>query len=205
LTEEVKVLKDALNQVRLSLRTLSDTVSALRTGTDASAKATGAQIGKMNEQLSKLGETMDRLERSQSEPAARLGKVIETLDRLDKRAAAMAGQPEGAERRSAAAPLTQAAEAIERRAPTSVSLDTTASIPTVPAKPTRVEEPAGPPIVEGWTVRRVYDGTAFLDGRDRSIEVEAGDNIRGVGRVQEIRRLDGRWVVVTNRGLILSR
>jgi hypothetical protein len=45
---------------------------------------------------------------------------------------------------------------------------------------------------------------ALLEGPDRLIEVEAGETIRGVGRVQEIKRQDGRWVVITSRGLIVS-
>jgi hypothetical protein len=62
-----------------------------------------------------------------------------------------------------------------------------------------------PPAVEGWTVRRVYGGVAYIEGPDRIVEVEPGDNIRGVGRVEDIRRQGNRWVVVTNRGLIFSR
>ena len=34
---------------------------------------------------------------------------------------------------------------------------------------------------------------------------EAGDSLPGLGRIETIRRQDGRWVVVTSRGLIVSR
>jgi hypothetical protein len=32
-----------------------------------------------------------------------------------------------------------------------------------------------------------------------------GDTIRGIGRVHDIKKIDGRWAVLTARGLILSR
>jgi hypothetical protein len=36
-------------------------------------------------------------------------------------------------------------------------------------------------------------------------EVVPGANLPGLGRVETIRRQDGRWVVVTSRGLIVAR
>jgi hypothetical protein len=35
------------------------------------------------------------------------------------------------------------------------------------------------------------------------IEVDQGDVVPGLGRVDAIRKQDGRWVVVTPRGLIM--
>jgi len=54
-------------------------------------------------------------------------------------------------------------------------------------------------------LRDVYDGGAVVEGRSGTYEVYAGDPIPGVGRVDAIRRQDGRWVVVTSRGLIVAR
>jgi hypothetical protein len=59
-------------------------------------------------------------------------------------------------------------------------------------------------VVPGWVVRSVYDGTALIQGRIGMIEVEVGDPLPGGGRVEAIRRQDGRWVVVTSKGLILA-
>ena len=53
-------------------------------------------------------------------------------------------------------------------------------------------------------VREVRRGTAFIEGRMGVIEVDQGDIVPGLGRVEAIRKQDGRWVVVTSRGLILS-
>jgi hypothetical protein len=52
-------------------------------------------------------------------------------------------------------------------------------------------------------VRRVFDGAALVESRHGVIEVEPGDNLPGIGRIQEIKRQDGRWVVVTAKGLIM--
>src|SRR6476646_5608806 len=58
--------------------------------------------------------------------------------------------------------------------------------------------------VGGWVVRDVHRGTALIEGRMGIIEVEQGDLVPGLGRVDAIRKQDGRWVVLTSRGLITS-
>ena len=64
-------------------------------------------------------------------------------------------------------------------------------------------KPAAPAVVEGWVVRKAMRGAALVEGRYGIIEVEPGDHLPGVGRVEDIKRQDGRWVVVTARGLIV--
>lgn len=91
--------------------------------------------------------------------------------------------------------------------------DATGSIPApapTPAKPAQVQakpalQIARLPTLEGWTVRDVFNGGALVEGRAGIFEVYAGDPLPGVGRVDAIRRQDGRWVVVTSRGLIVAR
>ena len=61
------------------------------------------------------------------------------------------------------------------------------------------------PTVEGWVLRDVADGAALIEGRRGMFEVYAGDPVPGLGRVDAIRRQDGRWVVVTSKGLIVAR
>jgi hypothetical protein len=180
LAAETRILKDGLAQVRGSVRSLSDNVGGVRANIDSSGKATMAQITKLNDQIAKLGDAVARLEHAQSEPAAKLSKVIDTLEKLERRAATLA---------SADAP------------------ETTGSVPTAAKAVVRgaPPQPLQPPMVNGWVVRRVFDGVAMLDGPDRTIEVEPGDNIRGVGRVEDIQRQGNRWVVLTSRGMIVSR
>ena len=60
-------------------------------------------------------------------------------------------------------------------------------------------------IVTGWAVRDVYRGVAMLQSRVGSmVEVETGDVLPGLGRIEAIRRQDGRWVVITSKGMITS-
>jgi len=63
---------------------------------------------------------------------------------------------------------------------------------------------AKPGVGEGWVLRKAYRGAALVEGRYGIIEVEPGDTLPGVGRVEEIKRQDGRWVVVTGKGLIVG-
>jgi hypothetical protein len=85
--------------------------------------------------------------------------------------------------------------------------ETTGSIPsaeTKPTKPAESKDVSKPAIVGGWVVRDVYGGRALLQHRYALYEVERGSDIPGVGRVETIKRQDGRWVVVTPKGLITS-
>ena len=60
-------------------------------------------------------------------------------------------------------------------------------------------------MVDGWALRDVGNGGALIEGRGGIYEVYAGDPVPGLGRVHAIRKQDGRWVVVTSKGLIVSR
>jgi hypothetical protein len=59
-------------------------------------------------------------------------------------------------------------------------------------------------VLEGWLVRDVHRGTALIEGRTGLFEVDSGDTLPGVGRVESIRKQDGRWIVVTSKGTIMS-
>jgi hypothetical protein len=174
-TDEVKALRESVAQVRGSVRALSDSIAALRNNTETAGK--GAQA-----QLAKLNEAVERVERSQTEPSARLAKLSEAVDRLERRT--------GTANASHVAPPP---------AP-----DTTGSLRPPPLPPLGGDPAANRPIIEGWALRSVSQGIAIVQGRMGSYEVEVGDDIRGAGRVQNIRRQqDGRWVVVTSRGVIM--
>jgi hypothetical protein len=88
-------------------------------------------------------------------------------------------------------------------ATTTVAKDVTGSVTPTPAPPKT--EVGRLPTVEGWVLRDVAYGGALIEGRRGIYEVYAGDPVPGLGRVDAIRRQDGRWVVVTSRGLIVAR
>jgi hypothetical protein len=112
---------------------------------------------------------------SSSAANAQLSKIVEQVDKVERAHA-------------------------DRRAATSALPDVAGTV----TGDTKSSPPAKPPVVEGWVVRRVFDGAAALvESRHGVIEVEPGDSVPGVGRIQEIKRQDGRWVVVTAKGLIV--
>jgi hypothetical protein len=123
---------------------------------------------------------------------AQFAKVGERFSRLEQAQA----EP--------AAKLAQAIQSLERldRRESASSLTTGSVTPQPAAAPLPTPKPQ---IVHGWVVRDVYDGTALIEGRRGLIEVSPGDVVPGAGRVEAIRRQDGRWVVITQKGLITSQ
>jgi hypothetical protein len=120
---------------------------------------------------------------------AQLTRISERIDRVERSQA----EP--------AAKLTKAIDTLERLARgEAASKDVTGS---VAAAASALNQPAKPAAVEGWVVRDVYRGTALIEGRMGAIEVDQGDVVPGLGRVDAIRKQDGRWVVVTPKGLIM--
>jgi hypothetical protein len=60
-------------------------------------------------------------------------------------------------------------------------------------------------VVPDWSIRDVHDGYVYVQGHGEIYEVTPGAPLPGLGPVQDIKRRDGRWVVVTPRGLIVSQ
>jgi hypothetical protein len=163
-------------------RALKDSIARITTDVAALKAAVDTSGRSANSQLVKLGDRLDRFERAQAEPAAKLAKLAEAIERIERRA-----------------PGPNAAAAAH---------DTTGAIAAVaPSPPPQAvaARNAGPPVLEGWVVRSVYNGAALLQGRLGLVAVERGDTLPGLGRIENIRRQDGRWVVVTSKGLILAR
>ncbi|RDV03930.1 OmpH family outer membrane protein [Undibacter mobilis] len=61
------------------------------------------------------------------------------------------------------------------------------------------------PVVSDWSVRGARNGYVYVEGRYGDIyQVVPGAPLPGLGPVESIRRLDGRWVVTTPKGIIVS-
>ncbi|MCK1391574.1 hypothetical protein [Bradyrhizobium sp. 1] len=158
---------------------------ALKANVEHTSKTGLSQSNRANDRL-------DKLEKAQAEPMAKIAKLSESVDKLR-------ATPPAAPVQAAAAPAKETTGSI---APTQVATAAAAPAP-VPAAPKT--EIGRLPTLEGWRLRDVANGGALIEGRDGLYEVYAGDPIPGVGRVDAIRRQDGRWVVVTSKGLIVSR
>jgi len=141
-------------------------------------------------QLNKASDRLDNVEKAQAEPAAKLAKLSEAVDKL--RTA------------QASAPTAAAAPAPAKDITGSIPQQAAAAAPPAPAASPKPEV-ARMPTVEGWILRDVANGSALIESRRGMYEVYAGDPIPGLGRVDAIRKQDGRWVVVTSKGLIVAR
>jgi hypothetical protein len=147
-------------------------------------KASVEHTSKMGmSQFNKTSDRLDKVEKAQAEPAAKLAKLSETVDKL---------------RATPPAAVAAATPVAAREVTGSVA-------PAAAAAASARTEVGRLPTVEGWTLRDVANGGALIESRRGIYEVYAGDPIPGVGRVDAIRKQDGRWVVVTSKGLIVAR
>jgi hypothetical protein len=159
-------------------------------GTDQTSQP--GQIQGVDNQTS---ERLDRLERAEAESSAKIVRLNDTTERLR---AAMQSTPGMA---AVAPPPPAPRDPIGSASQTTGSASSLAARPTTPPK----ADSGKLPIVQGWSLRDVSHGVAVIEGRNGFYEVYAGDPIPGLGRVDAIRRQDGRWVVVTSKGLVVSR
>jgi hypothetical protein len=169
---------------------------ALKAGLDHTSKMALTQFNKTSDRL-------DRIEKAQAEPTAKLAKLSEALERL----------------RATPAPVPVVAAAPTPVAPKEVTgsvtppVAATAAPAPAAAPPTAAPASATPPrpevghlpTVDGWYLADVGYGGALIRNRRGTFEVYAGDYIPGLGRIDAIRKQDGHWVVVTSKGLVVAR
>jgi hypothetical protein len=188
---ELKSVRTALDGLR-SERRAGDAPAKQAQLIERSAAETAAKLVKLSEQL-------DRIEKTQRDPA-RLGAIVERLERIEKQAqtAAIAPAPTPAPAPAAAPKPVAAAPA------PAADVATTGSLP--PARPAEaVVDPRKLP-AENYTLRDVEDGYALVEGRNgRFFEVAVGMNLPGLGRVEAIERRGRQWVVVTPKGFVAER
>lgn len=127
-----------------------------------------------NGQFAKIADRLDRVERAQTEPAAKLTHIADAVDRLEKKSVAAA----------ASAP------------------ETTGSI----GAPASIEGAKSDKLLQDWVVQDARRGHALVASRYGGVfDVTVGSVLPGLGHVQTIKRQDGEWVVLTDKGLITER
>jgi hypothetical protein len=67
-----------------------------------------------------------------------------------------------------------------------------------------IQPPARPPVILSWTIRDARDGFVYVQGNGDIYQVVPGAPLPGLGPVESIKRQDGRWVVTTPKGIIVS-
>jgi len=212
----VRPLRLALRRRRMALLAASVTLAAAL-GAVIGAVAAGSLSGSHEE----VAGQQDRKVMQQS--IARLGNELSTLkaslDAAGKSAHAQTAQlaklSQALNEKLAA--TTKANEALARAgAEVTGSISAPQAVPAVetplpqPRPPqqfaaaTTTDSQPRPLIVPGWSVRGAARGTVLVEGHGDIFEVVPGVNLPGLGRVESIRRVDGRWIVATPKGLIVS-
>jgi hypothetical protein len=166
----------------------------------AAADPTVALQGALTQLRAEVASLKANLDATSRSSTTQYNKLVERFDRAER-----------AQQAAAKSDAAKSEAALPKEAPTSAAArDATGSItPANPAAtlPVAPLPPAVTPIavVPGWAVRDVYRGVAMLQSRvGGMIEVEQGDVLPGLGRIEAIRRQDGHWVVVTTHGMIVS-
>jgi hypothetical protein len=174
-SDEVRILRESVAQLKSNVKALNENVAALRSTINLSTSAANSQFT----------------------------KISEALDRVEKERAA---DRERADRERVADRERTERDKAERRVTTlAPSPEPTGSVPAAPAGAIEPKGATKTSVVEGWSLRRAYGSdSALVEGRFGVIEIVPGDLVPGLGRIQEIKRQDGHWVVVTSRGLVVS-
>ncbi|MGU3463492.1 hypothetical protein ACLBXO_01435 [Methylobacterium sp. C33D] len=194
-TETVRLAADIaqLHRVLAELRASTDVARKEAASRSTALGERLAQVDKaLNGKITALGERLDQAERDHN---TRLSGLAAQLDRRAA-AAPAAAKAEPTQTGSIGEP----ARAVEAKPEVKVA-DAKVSEPK--SKPAAADKP---PVIEGWALRDVYEGTAILENRRRRlVEVAPGDVIPGVGRVEGVERHGREWVVVTRQGLVTAQ
>jgi hypothetical protein len=141
-------------------------------------------------ELSSLKASIDAASRSSGAQFARITDRLGSLERAQ-------ADPQ--------AKLLHIAEAVDRldKRPAAAP-ETTGSIAAAPPAPAAAPE-ASPPILRNWEVEEVHGRRALVASRYGSeFLVSSGSSLPGLGHVQEIKRQNGEWLVITEKGIIHS-
>ncbi|WP_298242412.1 hypothetical protein [uncultured Bradyrhizobium sp.] len=170
---EIRILRETVAQLRKQVSGVSENLDGLRTAVDQSSKAT-------NDRFGRFAENLDRIERVSSSSTAKLDKLAQVQVQAPAPApATVQSQPssqQGAMMASVAAPEFTGSVAPSERT-------------SAPRK-----------VIKGWSVRQAYEGIAILQSPNGVIEVVLGQQVPGLGRIEEIRSENGRLVVETSGG-----
>ena len=138
-------------------------------------KAIHQSVARLTKEISSLKTSLDAANRSASNQIAKIS------ERLNRETANVTGS---------VPPQTQ----------------TTPPAP-LPAIRPELAAPAMQPrlsIVPDWTIRETRDGLVYVQGHGDIYQVVPGAPLPGLGPVEQIKRQDGRWLVVTPKGIIVS-
>lgn len=120
----------------------------------------------------------------------RLGRVVQSLDRVERDQSASATKIER---------LSEQKAQVARTVPATPPAEITGTVQPPPPRPASARRE----VIAGWHVRRAYEGVAILEGQPGVIEAVLGQDVPNLGRIEEIKYENGRWQVLTSKGVIL--
>jgi hypothetical protein len=173
---EIRMLRETVVQLRKQVAGVSENLDGLRTAVDLSSKAT-------NDRFGRFAENLDRIERASSSSTAKLDRLAQSQAQVPT-------------------PITAQPQ------PSAPSIPLLASAATAPEFTGSASPPERAPAmrksVKGWAVRQAYEGVAILQGPNGVVEAVLGQQVPGLGRIEEIGNENGRLVVLSSGGAIYS-
>jgi len=173
----VAAIGGALGAFAMSLTSRDDGAQQERQAMQQSLTALTQEIGGLKAELA----ASEKVARAQTAGIAELDASLKT--KLARDQSIVTG--------SISAPATTGAKSAE-----------TAPLP--PVKPQIEAASARLSVIDGWRVLGVRRGFAYVRSGDEIYRVIPGDRLPGLGIVENVRRDDNGWVVVTRRGLIVA-
>lgn len=172
---EIKNVRETVAQLRRQVSGISENLDGLRTTVDHSSKST-------NDRFGRFAENLDRIERVGSSTTTKLDKLAQVQPPVPAPAGPQLQPPAQSMAVASAAPGTEVTG--------SVSPSERAASPRK--------------VIKGWSVREAYEGIAILNGPTGVVEAVLGQQVPGLGRIEEIKNENGRLVVLSSAGAILS-
>ncbi|TFV40935.1 hypothetical protein E4K66_08885 [Bradyrhizobium frederickii] len=176
---EIRILRETVAQLRKQVSGVSENLDGLRTAVDQSSKAT-------NDRFGRFAENLDRIERVSSSSTVKLDKLAQ-------------GQAQA--QVQAPAPAMVQSQPSSQQGPMMASV----AAPEFTGSVSPSERMSAPrKVIKGWSVRQAYEGIAILQSPNGVIEAVLGQQVPGLGRIEEIRNENGRLVVETSGGVVYS-
>ena len=167
-----------IRNLRETVALLRKQVSGVSENLDGLRTAVDQSSKATNDRFGRFAENLDRIERVSSSSTVKLDKLAQAQAQAPAPAAVASQSP------SQTMPMIASA----------VAPEITGSVP--PSAPRKV--------VKGWSVRQAYEGIAILQGPNGVIEAVLGQQVPGLGRIEEIKNENGRLVVESSGGVIYS-
>lgn len=141
------------------------------------SKASQQSVARLAQEITNLKESLDVASKSAN---SQIAKISERLNRES-------------------AGITNSISPPQTVAPTPQ-----ASVPAPPPPVAAASRSSRLPIVANWSIRETRGGYIYVQGHGDVYQVVLGAPLPGLGPVEKVKRQDGRWLVVTPKGIIVS-